>query len=127
MRSELPATPDTEEPPTVVGRGRRGEVSVQWGVDQAGVSVRVATKTRREGAPPDCIRKEAASLAIANSVNVGPRLLGLSPDGQSVAMEFVEGLPLLGVNMCVCLMPGDPPAKHLADMIYNILLLQYDL
>ncbi|RLI13233.1 serine/threonine protein kinase [Candidatus Bathyarchaeota archaeon] len=54
---------------------------------------RAALKIRRTDADRESMRHEAEMLRIANSVNVGPRLLGFTRN--ILLMEFVEGMPLL--------------------------------
>lgn len=54
--------------------------------------VEAAAKVRRVDAPVPDLRMEAAMLRAANSVGVGPRILGW---GRTViVMELVEGVPL---------------------------------
>ena len=53
---------------------------------------RVALKIRREDADRPTMANEGRLLRLANSVNVGPRLISQTKD--FLAMEFFEGIPL---------------------------------
>ena len=55
---------------------------------------KVALKIRRTDADRESMKREAEMLRIANSVNVGPRLLGFTRN--ILLMEFIEGMPLAG-------------------------------
>ena len=82
------------------GDKRIGEVSV-LGKGCVGIVVsaytdagRAALKIRRTDADRESMRREAEMLKIANSVNVGPKLLGFTRN--ILLMEFIEGTPLAG-------------------------------
>ena len=81
-----------------VGDKKIGEVSV-LGKGYVGIVVsaytekgKAALKIRRTDADRETMKHEAEMLQIANSVNVGPRLLGFTQD--LLLMEFIEGLLL---------------------------------
>jgi len=82
------------------GDKKIGEVSV-LGKGCVGIVIsaytdvgKVALKIRRTDADRESMRREAEMLRIANSVNVGPRLLGFTRN--ILLMEFIEGMPLAG-------------------------------
>jgi len=52
----------------------------------------VALKVRRTDSDRDSLEREAEILSIANSIGVGPKLLGYTRD--ILVMECVEGVPL---------------------------------
>ncbi len=82
--------------PTYVGHGQRGTVSVRRERCPTTRAERlVATKRRRPSAPAHTIEREAEFLCIANRHGIGPHLLGLADDGESVRYEYVRGLPIL--------------------------------
>eukprot|EP01065_Artemidia_motanka_P036389 TRINITY_DN44312_c0_g1_i1.p1 TRINITY_DN44312_c0_g1~~TRINITY_DN44312_c0_g1_i1.p1 ORF type:complete len:283 (+),score=31.59 TRINITY_DN44312_c0_g1_i1:64-912(+) len=56
-------------------------------------STRVAVKRCREDSAGASLQKEAAGLAAANAVGIGPQLIAHAPD--CVVMEWVDGLPLV--------------------------------
>ncbi len=70
----------------VLGKGYTGIVVLAILRDGS----KVALKIRRTDAEPERIVHEARMLQIANSVNVGPRLLGYTEN--LLAMNYIEGL-----------------------------------
>jgi len=81
-----------------IGDKKIGDVSV-LGKGYVGIVVaaytekgKAALKIRRTDADRETMKREAEMLQIANSVNVGPRLLGFTQD--LLLMELVEGLLL---------------------------------
>jgi putative serine/threonine protein kinase len=68
----------------VLGKGCVGVVAIAYRDGE-----KVALKIRRTDADRASMRREAEMLQKANTVNVGPRLLGASKD--FLVMQFVEG------------------------------------
>jgi predicted Ser/Thr protein kinase len=82
--------------PTYVGHGQRGTVSVaRERCPRTQAERLIATKRRRDGAPSHTIGREAEFMAIVNRHGIGPRLVALAEDGESVRYEYVRGLPVL--------------------------------
>ena len=82
--------------PTYVGHGQRGTVSVaRERCPHTQAERLIATKRRRDGAPSHTIGREAEFMAIVNRHGIGPRIVALAEDGESVRYEYVRGLPVL--------------------------------
>lgn len=55
---------------------------------------RAVAKIKRPDVDRDVVGREAEMLRIANSVGVGPRLLGLDPSNGVLLLEFIDGEPI---------------------------------
>ncbi len=65
----------------------------------------------------DMVKKEAENLCLANSVGVGPKLVGFDLRAKCILMEFIDGKPFFK-----WLFEDSPSKKQLAVFLDDLLL-----